>query len=300
MTVAEAIAVRDMFLESPVLAVLVVLAGLVAWGMRTDALGVVSRRKHQRRARVFDTFEKLKEMNGLTEEDRASLVLEMREAGEGLSSPPIVAGEPSYGSEGEAVLPPAAKQAVQVADGVLAVFLGTLMAGMLAVFAAGFLGGIAMLVLSGGDISMIAGGLGSVFLFGWLLAKLGSEMLRGLAKKFPRRLVFLSEGMDWLGRRTELARTLGAVGMFVTLHLAVVAMGAVITYYLAVESESALGFVGAAFAGAVTAAIAVKEAMGALAFLGVITGGEGEAEVDGSEELGAVEPEGGAVVANGG
>jgi len=268
-SVEEALA---LFERHPTVTVLALMVLAATWAIKTDALGFVSRRKRQRRADVFDTLEKFKAAGTLTDEDLASLQMELREAGEGHLSRPAPAGdhakEVSQG-EPQILLPPMANAVGRVADAVLKVFVGLIVLGLLGSMVFLFVGCVWAVVASGDPSMIFAGALfGPMALIG--VAHFSGSLVRDLAKKFPRRLAFAVEGMDWLKRRTELVRGLGMLGFVAVLHLALVAMGAFITYEIAVESESALGLIGALFVGAVTAAIAVKGVVEALAFLGVV------------------------------
>ncbi len=88
MVVTEAIAVlkaaRELFSESPIFTVLFLLGLLgIVWLAKQGVLVVVARQKRQRRADIFDTYQKVKALDGLTEGDRASMLAELRDAGVG-------------------------------------------------------------------------------------------------------------------------------------------------------------------------------------------------------------------------
>jgi len=273
----------ELLSTSPGLALLVVLAGLVTWAIKTDALGFVSRRKRQRRADVFDTYEKLASLGALTDEERVSVVAELREAGEGLRG---LSREPEPGgdkpeAEPEVQLPPVTKHTVRVADGVLSLFVGLLLAAMPLMFLGMTVLGLSMLATPGGGVQGVVVGLVMSVGGVWSAVKVGSGLLRDLAGKFPRRLRRVAEGLDWLGRRTQTVRTLGLLGFLGLGYLFVVVALSVATYSLAAESESFVGVTAAVGVGALTLAIAVKGMAKVLWFLGVFDSAEAQADPGG-------------------
>ncbi len=264
------------FEEHPTLMVLVVLASIVAWVVRADVFGFVSRRKRQRQDDAYETYRRLDAMGGLSDDERASLIAEVRKTGEGLSAAVLVEqdgeGEPDCAPEIH--LPWVAEQAVRVADGVLFVFFGFLFVGMFAMSVVWFIGGLAMMVDFGGDLGKLATGLVCMVLGALMVWVFGGGVLRSLIEKFPRRLAFLSEGLGRLALRTELARAFGQLAFLVVLHIVLVAGFFFIAYLIVAESDSTWAWAAAVPLGMFAVAIAVKSTTKALEFLGVFDADE--------------------------
>lgn len=290
---------QELFRESPLLGVLVAFLAAATWAVKVDALGFVSRRRRQRRADVFDTFEKLEAMGALTDKDRTSLQAELREVGDGLSRPGLPASHNAEDDdEPEVHLPPVARQTVQVADAVLSVF-GTAMT--VGVFGFFLFGGASLVWIAVNSKDLTMGVMG-LFIGPWLLLSAAGMLvdpLRAFAARYPHRLGFVVEGLDWWERRAQPAKSFGESAFLVVAHLGLLGLGVFVSFQVASESGSMLGWVFAVLIGAVTMAGAVKMATKALAFLGVFEV-EHPAEAEAVSELATSLTDSGSKSAKGG
>lgn len=271
-TVEEVLA---LFEKHPAIMAVVAVASLAAWIVRTDALGFVSRRKRLRRGDVLETFQALVTSGGMSDEERASLRVALRESGEGLncgvSTDERLEVDELRHRQSIPLSSPLAKLIVRVTDGFFSALVVLMMVSVVAGFVLFTAAGFWLLATSGGD--------GKAFLCGFFLGPggvlygmwLGPKVVRDVAKKHPRVL----EALDWFERKTEKATKFGT-----EVALSVFTFGSGLYFlscavFVATESETLVGWSLAIALGLFGLAMPVRMSM---KFFGLF-GGDRRAEV---------------------